>query len=304
MIRHLTRAEIDDTKWNACVRQAVNSFPYAYSWYLDCVALRWDALVRNDYEAVFPLVWKRRFLIHYLYQPMFTQQLGVFSEYIPDEKTLHAFLDAIPSRYRFIEINVNCHNPVRHPSFEVIPRVNMCLELNAPYETLFHAYHENTRRNVQKALKHNLHVSEDLKTDALLAFYKTNTGIKIPELGEFHYEHLEELIAGLLQRNMGKQVGVTDANGNLFAAGFFIFSGNRIINLLNSTAEEAKVNGAGFLLFDSLIRAHANSGKVLDFEGSMIPGIARFYKSFGAQEQTYWRLRRNNLPWFVKWIKK
>ncbi|MDZ4847448.1 MAG: hypothetical protein SH857_18085 [Chitinophagales bacterium] len=303
MIQYLQRKEVDDNKWNACIQQAANSYPYAFTWYLDCVAEQWDALVSGDYDAVFPLVWNRRFLIHYLYQPMFTQQLGVFSKNVLDEKTLHDFLEAIPVRYCFIEINVNYQNPVRHPSFEIIPRTNSYLELQSPYEKLYQAYHENTKRNVQKALKNNLHVSENLKAEAVIEFFKTNSGIKIPELGEYQYEHLEELIAEVMQRQMGKLIGVQDTNENLFAAGFFIVTENKIINLLPSTGEDGKNNGAGFLMIDYLIRKFAGSDKTLDFEGSMIPGIARFYKNFGAQEQTYWRLRRNNLPWFAKWIK-
>lgn len=304
MIQHLQRTQIDDSKWNACIAQAVNSYPYAYSWYLDCVAENWDGLVLDEYAAVFPLVRNRRFLIHYLYQPMFTQQLGIFSKELLNEEILPVFLDALPAKFRFIEINVNHHNPLRHKDFEINPRTNLCLALNANYEKLFQNYQDNAKRNVQKALKNDLHVAEDLKAEAVIEFYKTNTGIKIPELGEYQYEHLEELIAELMQRNMGKLVGVQDANENLFATGFFILTENKIINLLPSTGEDGKNNGAGFLMIDHLVREFAGSEKTLDFEGSMIPGIARFYKSFGAQEQTYWRLRRNNLPWFVKWMKK
>lgn len=303
MIRHLQRKEIDDNKWNACVQQAVNTFPYAYTWYLDFVTDNWGGLVSGDYEAVFPLVRRSRFFIHYLYQPMFTQQLGVFSKQELSLTELNAFLDAIPERYQFIEINVNYKNPVKHPAFTVMPRTNIFLELNQPYEKLFAGYNDNSKRNVQKAQKNNLRISENLTATEVIEFYKTNTGIKIPELGEYQYEHLEELIAELMQRGMGKLIGVHDENENLFAAGFFIITENKIINLMPSTGEDGKNNGAGFLMIDHLIRGYANSGKTLDFEGSMIPGIARFYKSFGAQEQIYWGLRRNNLPWFVKWLK-
>jgi hypothetical protein len=42
---------------------------------------------------------------------------------------------------------------------------------------------------------------------------------------------------------------------------------------------------------------------ILDFEGSEIPGIARFFKSFGAEKFHYYRLKMNRLPWFIKLIK-
>lgn len=303
MIRLLKRSEIDEEQWNACVSGASARFPYACTWYLDCVAENWEGLATDDYSAVFPLTWGKKFFIPYLFQPMFAQQLGVFSNKPLDEAALNAFLDAIPSRFRFIEINMNYLNPVKHSRFEVIPRTNLFLELQASYEQLFRQYQENTARNIHKAQKNNLLISEDVSAETIIDFFKTNTGIKIPELGEYHYARLAALIGALRQRGMGKLLGVTDTSGNLFASGFFILAENKIINLLPSTGEDGKNNGAGFLLIDHLIKTFAGSGKTLDFEGSMIPGIARFYKSFGAQEQTYWRLRRNNLPWFAKWVK-
>lgn len=303
MISCCTRKEIDEHKWNGCVQRAACRLPYGFCWYLDCVSDQWDGLVYNDYEAVFPLVWERRFLIHYLFQPLFTQQLGVFSPNRPDEALVKSLLDAIPPRFRFIEINLNYMNPVRHDGFEISPRINLYLDLGLPYEKLFHDFHENARRNIHKAEKKNLHVSDTIKPEIIIEFFKTNTGIKIPEIGEYNYEHLRQLMEAALHRRMGAALGVFDEKDNLYATGFFIISESRIINLLPSIDDEGKQAGAGFFMVDYIVRKYAGSGKVFDFEGSMIPSIARFYKSFGAREQTYWRLRRNNLPWLLRWMK-
>ncbi|HXH18092.1 MAG TPA: GNAT family N-acetyltransferase [Chitinophagales bacterium] len=303
MINYLNRNEIDENKWNACVQHAGCKLPYAFTWYLDCVSDQWDALVYNDYDAVFPLTWRNRFFIPYLYQPMFTQQLGVFSPSALDENVLKLLLDAIPLRFRFIEINLNYLNRVKHAGFEISPRINLFLDLSADYDQLYHNYHENAKRNLHKAVKRQLHIRSDFSPGIITEFFKSHTGIKIPEIGEYHYEHLHELMEEALQRNAGKVHGVFDERDNLFAAGFFIVTDSRIINLLPSIDEEGKEIGAGFYLVDYLVRHYAGSGRVLDFEGSMIPTIARFYKSFGAQEQTYWHLRRNDLPRLIRWIK-
>ncbi len=304
MINYLKREEIDESKWNRCVELSASNLPYGFTWYLDCVSEHWGGLVKEDYEAVFPLVWRKRLFIHYLYQPFFTQQLGIFSGRESDENLLTSMLDAIPARFRFIEVNLNYLNQVKHGGFEIIPRTNLCLDLNHSYDKLFHNYHDNARRNVHKAEKNRLRARSDFHPEIITEFFKANTGNKIPELGEYHYGHLRELMNETLQRKAGNAMGVFDEKDNLMAAGFFIITEKRIINLLPSIDDEGKEIGAGFYLIDHLIRQHAGSQKVLDFEGSMIPSIARFYKSFGAQEQTYWRLRRNNLPWFAKWMKE
>ena len=41
-----------------------------------------------------------------------------------------------------------------------------------------------------------------------------------------------------------------------------------------------------------------------DFEGSMIPGVARFYAGFGANPETYFQLKFNRLPLPLRWIKR
>ena len=79
MIYYLKRNQLDDNKYNSCIKQSKNSRIYAFSWYLDCVADNWDALVLNDYEAVMPLPWRQKYVIKYIYPPAWTQQLGVFS---------------------------------------------------------------------------------------------------------------------------------------------------------------------------------------------------------------------------------
>ena len=77
-IRYLERHEIDTIKWDQCIRHAANGLIYSYSVYLDTMAKQWSALVLNDYEAVMPLTWNRKFGFNYLYQPAFTSQLGIF----------------------------------------------------------------------------------------------------------------------------------------------------------------------------------------------------------------------------------
>ncbi len=303
MIRYLKRNAINDAQWNDCVRQSTDGLPYGYTWYLDSVCEQWDGLVIGDYETVFPAVWRQRFFVRYLYQPMFTQQLGGFSKNPPDENTLKLLLDEIANRFKFIEINLNFRNPVQHPMYKTTSRTNLCLNLKDEYEALAKNYSDNAKRNLSKSQKQNLFVNEEIETETVIEFFKTNTGTKIPALGEYHYAHLHKLIEAAKKYGMCRLTGVWDNDNFLHAAGFFLVDQNKIINLLPSTGEEGKEIGAGFLLMDETIRHFAGREMTLDFEGSMIASIARFYKGFGAQEQTYWHIRRNNLPLWIRWIK-
>ncbi|MEI7803415.1 MAG: hypothetical protein WCI97_12250, partial [Bacteroidota bacterium] len=91
---YLKHAEIDKTKWDHCVKNSINHLPYCYSWYLDVVSPGWEALISGAYKYIFPLTHRRKARINYLYQPYFTQQLGLFSSKKFSQKILNEFLSA------------------------------------------------------------------------------------------------------------------------------------------------------------------------------------------------------------------
>ena len=105
MIQYLTHNQINLNKWDSTIAECGNI--YAYSWYLDIVHPGWEALVEDDYQSVMPLTGGKKFGVNYLYQPYFVQQLGVFSKSSITPEMTQAFLDAIPSKYRFAEIRLN-----------------------------------------------------------------------------------------------------------------------------------------------------------------------------------------------------
>ena len=108
-IRYVLRRDIDQQLWDKCIDEAPNGLVYGYSAYLDCMADQWDGLVLNNYEAVMPLPYRKKFGIAYLYQPFLTAQLGIFGHGINSDM-VKAFLDNIPSRYRLWAFSMNHHN--------------------------------------------------------------------------------------------------------------------------------------------------------------------------------------------------
>ena len=70
MIRKVSRKKLEVEKYDACIANSIQANVYGYSWYLDVVADNWDVLVLNDYEAVMPIPWRRKFFIKYVYTPL------------------------------------------------------------------------------------------------------------------------------------------------------------------------------------------------------------------------------------------
>lgn len=305
MVRYLQRNDIDDTLWDECIAASPNGLPYAYAWYLDVVAARqWNALVLGDYRAVFPLPYRTKWGVRYLYQPFFVQQLGVFSRDAITPALVKDMLDAIPAYYKYIELNLNEANATEHPDYALLPRVNLLLPLDKPYTEILAGFSENTRRNLQKAQKQGLVLVNDLAIDTVIGFFRKEMGEKLSDLSEADYRTLRKLMDVCLAKGIGVLKGVQNQQGQLLATGFYLQSHGRIINLLPSASEQGKSTGASAFLLDGIIQQHINGGWTMDMEGSMIEGVARFYKGFGAQLAPYWQLKRKRLPWYLKPFKQ
>ena len=128
-IKYLQNSEIDRKKWDRCIATSLQQLPYAYSWYLDAAAENWDAIVINNYEAVFPLPWKKKWGVRYVYPPFFIQQLGLFSRTPQDSFVIDTVLKEAAKHFKFIELYLNFADA---PSAAFAVRQNFELNLNSP----------------------------------------------------------------------------------------------------------------------------------------------------------------------------
>ncbi len=305
-IRYVKRKDINQQKWNSCIHYAGNGVNYAYTWYLDNVCEEWDGLIEGDYESVFPLIWNKRLLGYKrLFQPQFCQQLGIFSIHILSEKRIQAFLNAIPPEFRYVDIYLNARNKTTKPvGFEVFERPNYQLSLATDYETIRSKYSKNLKRSLKKAGQQKLTFTTSVKPEKLVEMFRVHQGENIPDMKDSSYHTLHRIIYNALHRGLGFLSGIQAEDGELIAAAFFLVGHGKIINLLPASTPRGKECCAMHRLIDVLILSNAGRPAVLDFEGSAIPSIARFYKSFGAENVPYYRIKRNDLPFWFKWVKK
>lgn len=300
-IQYIAHRNIDVEKWNSCVKNASNSRVYALSWHLDRTAETWDALVLGNYQFVMPLPVKKKWGISYLYQPLFCQQLGIFPN--PTEETARLFYLELTTRFRYFNIQINAQNPlVQIPNtIEFLPRKNYILPLDRSYEAIFNDYSTNTKRNLTKAQKNRLSFISGIGTEEFMLFKTANLPVKLTKTD---LEKLKRLTAfGQLQGH-GRFYGVYGPKNELLSAVYFCRFKNRLTYMNAVSSEEGKILGAMPFLVDQVIRENAGKNLVLDFEGSMIPGVARFYEGFGASPETYFQLKYNRLPLLLKGLKR
>lgn len=297
-IRYLPHGSIDKTLWDRCIAAAPNGLIYANTFYLDAMADNWDALVLNDYEAVMPLPWRKKYGIRYIYQPFLTAQLGLFGQQL-DAALLRDFLDAIPAKFRLWEFSLNHGNLFAVGGYALVQRMNYVLDLSASYETLWANYREQTRRNIRKSQNYGCAVKKNTAVSEVLALAKEQG----PGFSERDAQHFLSLYQLLHNRGMARTYGVHDKLGRLVASCVFFFSQGRAYYILVGNHPDGRTLGASHALIDSFIRDHAGTGLLLDFEGSDLRNLAFFYSSFGAQQEPYAAIRQNRLPFYLKWRK-
>lgn len=288
MPHYLPHHKIDKVKWDACVTNATNAMVYGESWYLDTVSPGWDGLVLGDYEAVMPLPHRRKWGVKYIYQPPFTQQLGVFGRADAD-----IFLAAIPKDFRLVDLQLNFFNKLNES--KGIVRPNLVLPLNSSVNELRKNYSENTRRNIRKAVDAGLSNEPPATVEEIIDLFRQYRGSSIDTLRENEYQLLQQLCKAAASRGILELPSNRTAEGNLLAGAIFLRSAHGWIFLFSATHPDGRQSGAMPALIDRFIEKHAGEDTVLDFEGSSDANLYRFYKSFGSMEIVYLQLRINRL---------
>lgn len=285
-------------RWDRTIAASRAETLYPYSWYLDQVAEHWSALVMGNYRFLMPLVWKRKLGIPLIYQPFYTQQLGIFSEEVVDPLVASRFIDRIPSRFRWARINFNARNLVAEaPRRAVTDRTNYILPLKNSYDQIRAGYSTNAKRNLKKGDGLPPPFQNELTCRDLVAFKRKHD---VMPRTEKQYVWLTHLLENLVRRKAGLILSAGRGQ-ELNAAAFIAFSRRRAIYLLSVSSESGKEQRSMFRIVDTLIREHAGSELILDFEGSNIPSVARFFAGFGARPETYQSVGFRKFPF--SWIK-
>ncbi|WP_082455612.1 GNAT family N-acetyltransferase [Hymenobacter sp. AT01-02] len=314
--RLLRYSEIDLAAWDACVHSAQQVVPYACSWWLQATAGRWDALVEVDeqtgrYLSLWPLPVKWRPWGQQVYQPPFTQQLGILGAAWP----LLRGVATIAGHYTSFYTQLNDANgifslqdsaPTRQPSLTWQTRQTYHLPLDQPYATVRAAYAADYRRRLRlnEAAIVPLLVTATDDAEPVLTLFQQTKG-KAAGLRSRHYRIMRRLVTSLRKQQVLQVLEVRQPETDeLLAGALFVHYRTRLVYLFAAASEAGKKVGAPVLLLDSQIRRYAGTPElILDFEGGMIPSIARFFANFGAVPVPYAALSFTQRPWYLKWMR-
>ncbi|CAN5635847.1 hypothetical protein BH10BAC2_BH10BAC2_43380 [soil metagenome] len=289
--------EIDQKKWDSCIRSSSNPLIYAYTYYLDHLADNWHGLIINDYEAVLPVPWRKKYGIRYCYDVPFIQQLGCFAASNKGYTSL--LVQQLFKVCKYGDYNFNFLNIVA----DAEQCTNCIIDLSQDYESITSCYKGDLENNLRKASRQSLtYLQENHET--AIAIYKDLYNHRMPNITVKDYENFVRLSHYLHQQNNIVVRKVINANNELLAVALLLKDEQRLYNLMNSTTETGRKTEANHFLFDMILKEFAGSKLIFDFEGSDIPGVKSFYEKFGAVDQPYCKIHFNHLPFPLKLLKR
>jgi hypothetical protein len=295
-ISYLKHANIDKEKWDECIADSANSLIYAYSYYLDIMSKNWDALILNDYEAVMPLTWNKKFGISYLRQPAFTQQLGIFGNMIFDEKITELFVNKALEIFPFAEINLNYANEYQKAKTK---KCNLILHLNRSFDEIEKGFRKDF---LNKIRKNNLIYQSSEEIEKAIQLFKENYDerVRIPSNAYQEWHQVSSVLKMKKQLLVRK---VNSPNGELLSVAMFLKDNRRICYFLSATLPAGRKLQSHYFLLYHMIKEFSGQDLIFDFQGSAIPSIKSFFLKFGAIEQSYPFVKINRLPFWKKWLK-
>ena len=300
MIQYLRHKEIDKAKWDACISESFNGRIYACSWYLDIMSPGWDALIEGDYERVMPLTRKCKFGIKYLYQPYYTQQLGVFSKIDSKPFSAEHIFASIPKHFRYIDIDINSDNIAN--KYHTKKRETQELPLYHDYPTNLKHFSKKIRNDIKKANKAGIIIQRKrLSAEQLVHLIKCNYKEKKLNFitDKIDFEKIKRIINYAIKNDLGVIYNSINKTNEINCAALFIVFNGRA-RIFSGQTLKGKQENAKKSLINQFIKDYAGKDISIDFGGSEIPGVAYFNKGFGAKTVNYYHFNLNRLPFFIK----
>ena len=301
-IQYVDHHQIDPTKWDSAILRSPHPLAYGLFEYLNAVCeSQWDALIYNDYEAIFPLPFKKKFGIKYIIQPVFCQQLGAFGSNV--NVRTNDFLSAIPKRFLRVRLQLNPYfdqtNEIESiqtkpagiiaSSGKLTTKTNMTIQLSQPLD-----YNKDCKKNLHRLAE----LPIEYKINAIsireaIDTYRKAWGKQNPELGGEHYQ----LFANACSEKLSFTVTAHhQKEGTLLGAAIFLITPENTKRSLHSVCagptEAGKSIGVMHGIIDFILNRYKGENMLFDFEGSSIASVASFYKKFGANEEPFFCFNR------------
>lgn len=287
---------------------------FSRDWWLDAVCGgKWDVLLCEEksgrIRAAMTLYLP---LPNIVSMPPYTQTMGLwFAGESADTKyaaalgkrqeICKAFIEELQKYAAFLQnfhYGITDWLPFYWAGYRQTTRYTYLLHDIAQTESLRANMSAQLRRNIAKAMKRCLAVKRGVSAEDFLRVHSLSferQGRKPPHVGT-----LKQLINVCRERNQGDLWGAYDEAGRLHAAAFVVWQESSAWYLAGGADPALRDSGAHALVLWEAIRTVSAYADRFDFEGSMLPGVERFFREFGAVQTPYFTISKGKISLWDK----
>jgi hypothetical protein len=287
-----------------------NSIPvFSRDWWLDivCGKDKWEVLLVEEKEripAVMPLYLPVPNLVS---MPAYTQTMGPwFAVEAEDTKyttalgkrqiICKAFTEELKKHSSFLQ-NFSYHItdwlPFYWEGYKQTTRYTYLLKNIRKHELLLSNMSVNIRRNLTKAKdKEGIVVQKGIPVADFMRIHAQTFARQKKEVTSTSAETLRRLIVACRERKQGDIWGGYDREGKLHAAAFIVWQESSAYYLAGGGDPAVRDSGAHSLVLWEAIRYVSQYTDLFDFEGSMLPGVERFFREFGGIQTPFFTISK------------
>ncbi len=294
-----------------CARHTQDICLYDQPFWLDAVCEgreNWDVLLTEEHGeiiAALPFHHKQRLGLTYVTMPKLTQRNQIWIQHAQDESTEEHIVRENQSYSQLIKqietMDISVYQqclsqsdaysqPFDKMGYNQSTLYTFCVD--SPYD-LDGAF-RNFAKSTKQAIKRAGQAAEITEFDDIDLFYKLNTMT-------FERQHMRnpvsrELIVRLYnackEHNAVKMLCAKDAFGTICDVLFLVYDAKAVYSLMSGSRPDKRGNNFMTALDYEGIKFACDTGRLYDFEGSMMEGVANYNRAFGAEMRPYYSVKK------------
>jgi hypothetical protein len=283
---------------------------FSKDWWMDavCGEKNWDVLLvekGGEVVASMPIYIKEKFGLKYVTQGKLTQTNGIWIKYPEGQKYSSRLsyekevMNKIIDQLEGLDITYYQQNfhysvtnwlPFYWRGFQQTTRYTSVIEDLSDLEKVFEDFSKGNRKIIRKAENE----AEVFITDDINLFYSLNKKVFERQNMEMPYtfEFIKKIDDACKINNSRVMIAAKDSEDNVHSIIYLIWDEMSAYLIMSGTDPEFRSSNFKTLLTWEGIKYASNVTKKFDFEGSMIEGIADYFRGYGPVQKPYFAISK------------
>lgn len=281
---------------------------FSRDWWLDaaCGKDNWDVIIvenGGNIVASLPYTLEKKYGFYISRMPILTQKLGPWIRYPEgqkystkleyEKKIFNELIKQIPSKIdlflQAFDYSITNWLPFYWNGFKQTTRYTYVLDNLHNLDVIKENFSHSKRQNLKKAEKSELEVLFDMPAEDFYKhhIYTLSMQNVYDKKIEYSYDFFKRLYDVCYSHDAGRVIYAQDKSGNIHAALFVVWDENSAYDLISTIDPAYRKYGAATLLVWTMLEYLSDKTKKFDFEGSMIEGVEKSFRGFGAEQKMY-----------------